>query len=110
MELALELGGSSSSPKSLDDFDKFIALRMDVRSCTKHPMTHYVSYHALSSSFDSFFISLSSILAPCSVFDSETLLQPRWRVAMEEEMSALEKNHTWELVDLPKRNIPIGLK
>ncbi|WVZ69158.1 hypothetical protein U9M48_017993 [Paspalum notatum var. saurae] len=35
---------------------------------------------------------------------------PMWREAMLEEMRALEKNKTWELVDLPLGKQPVGCK
>ena len=31
-----------------------------------------------------------------------------WKEAIIEEMSALEKNETWEVVDMPKENKIIG--
>ncbi|XP_058186828.1 uncharacterized mitochondrial protein AtMg00820-like [Rhododendron vialii] len=33
-----------------------------------------------------------------------------WLKAMNEEITTIEKNHTWELVDLPKRTDVIGVK
>ncbi|RLN40738.1 hypothetical protein C2845_PM01G40940 [Panicum miliaceum] len=33
-----------------------------------------------------------------------------WRAAMKEEMEAVERNDTWELVDLPRGHRPIGLR
>ena len=33
-----------------------------------------------------------------------------WRAAMEEELSSIEKNQTWELVHLPQGKIPIDVK
>ena len=34
----------------------------------------------------------------------------QWEMAMKDEINAIEKNHTWELVDLPAGHRPIGLK
>lgn len=42
----------------------------------------------------------SSISVPRSIF--EALSQPQWKDAIVKEMKALEKNKTWELVDLPR--------
>jgi hypothetical protein len=33
-----------------------------------------------------------------------------WRQAMKEEISSIEENHTWKLLDLPPGRKPIGLK
>jgi hypothetical protein len=33
-----------------------------------------------------------------------------WQAAMHEEIEAVERNNTWELVDLPHGHRPIGLK
>jgi hypothetical protein len=35
---------------------------------------------------------------------------PRWNAAMKEEMHALQKNKTWELVPLPKGKRAVGYK
>ena len=35
---------------------------------------------------------------------------PKWKAAMLEEMNALEKNNTWELVELPSDKDPVGCK
>ncbi|KAL6323336.1 hypothetical protein AAG906_029343 [Vitis piasezkii] len=40
----------------------------------------------------------------------EALKDSRWREAMNEEMKALQKNSTWEVVDLPEGKIPIGCR
>ena len=45
---------------------------------------------------------------PCSYLEVST--NPLWHQAMTEEIKALEKTHTWDLVDLPPNKTPIGCK
>ncbi|RVW20541.1 Retrovirus-related Pol polyprotein from transposon TNT 1-94 [Vitis vinifera] len=40
----------------------------------------------------------------------EALADPRWKAAMNEEMKSLQKNETWELVECPLGNKPIGCR
>ncbi|KAG9459133.1 hypothetical protein H6P81_003641 [Aristolochia fimbriata] len=40
----------------------------------------------------------------------EASSDPLWKQAMAEELQALEKNHTWDLVSLPPGKSPIGCK
>ena len=40
----------------------------------------------------------------------EAMESEEWRNAMKEELSAIQKNQTWELVDLPKGKNVISLK
>ncbi|VVA36579.1 PREDICTED: Retrovirus-related Pol poly from transposon, partial [Prunus dulcis] len=35
---------------------------------------------------------------------------PKWAEAMNIEMDALQKNNTWDIVDLPKGTKPVGFK
>ena len=53
-------------------------------------MSHFVSYDKLSPSFFAFTSQLSSVEIPRDV--QEALQVPEWRNAIDEEMSALEKN------------------
>ncbi|KAJ4719020.1 Retrovirus-related Pol polyprotein from transposon TNT 1-94 [Melia azedarach] len=41
---------------------------------------------------------------------SEVCSNPIWQQAMAEELQALEKSHTWDLVDLPSQKSAIGCK
>ncbi|KAK8492348.1 hypothetical protein V6N13_035199 [Hibiscus sabdariffa] len=34
----------------------------------------------------------------------------KWQIAMDEEIEAIDRNNTWELIDLPKGSQPIGVK
>ena len=40
----------------------------------------------------------------------EALIDPNWTKAINEEMAALQKNSTWELVSLPEGKKTIGCK
>ena len=62
-----ELLGKNSSTESFDDLDIPIACRKGVRSCTKHPMSHFVSYDKLSPAFFAFTSQLSSVEIPRDV-------------------------------------------
>lgn len=54
----------------------------------------------------SFVNQLSSVSIPNSV--QKALLDLKWKDAMNEEMTSLQKNETWELVDLLPRKKPVG--
>jgi hypothetical protein len=59
-----------------------------------------VSYENLSPIFRAFTSQLSCMEIPNTM--QEALKVPEWKKAVFEEMKALEKNGTWELVDLPR--------
>ena len=93
------------------DHDLPIALRKGTRECTKwplYPLSHFVSFWRFSLNHKSFLSTLSTIPIPNSLF--EALSKREWRLAMEAEMDALQKNETWELGDLPSGKIPVGCK
>jgi hypothetical protein len=52
----------------------------------------------------------------CLLADAETISfeeavrDPKWKVTLDEEMKAIEKNETWEMTDLPIGHRPIGMK
>ncbi|VVA36360.1 PREDICTED: Retrovirus-related Pol poly from transposon, partial [Prunus dulcis] len=51
---------------------------------------------------------LADIPVPNSV--TEALEDPKWKKAMNEEMRALQKNGTWELVPLPHGKKTMGCR
>ena len=59
-----------------------------------------MSLKHLSSAHKNFIVSLNTTIIPNIV--SEALTKREWKDAMREEMSALEKNKTWEIVERPK--------
>jgi len=69
-----------------------IAIRKGIRTCTKHPLANYLSYHRLSPNHRGFLILLDAIIIPKLV--EEDLKDLKWKEAMLEEMRALKKNHT----------------
>ena len=79
-------------PQSTIDLDLPIAVRKSKRTYTDHPISNFVSFYHLSSSFKAFSLSVSSLVVPKSY--REALSHPGWRKAMEEEMHVLELNHT----------------
>ena len=59
-------------------------------------------------SFYAFTTQLSCVEISKNVQDA--LRVPEWKEAILEEMRALERNETWEVVDLPKRKKTVGCK
>lgn len=90
------------------DLDLPIALRKGARSCARYPISNFVNFHSLSPSYRAFVSQLSSVSIPQNVQDA--LKDPKWKKAMCEEMNALKKNDTWELVELPDGKKPVGCK
>ena len=91
-----------------DDLSVPIALRNGRRMCTKHPINDFIEYSNLSPSFKAFTISLDSVAIPRNVY--QALQDENWKMAIIEEMAALEKNGTWEIMDLPEGKKAVGSK
>jgi len=40
----------------------------------------------------------------------EVISSEVWRIALEDEIKSIEKNQTWEMVNLPRDKVPIEVK
>ena len=80
----------------------------DIHAKSKYPISHYVSTHRLSKSYELYLCQLSSVCVPTKLQDA--LSDPKWVNAMNVEMEALNKNATWELVPLPKGKKMVGCR
>ena len=67
-----------------------------------------MSYNVLSTKCRAFTTNLDKIQIPKNI--QEALKIPEWREAVMEEIRALEKNGTWEVMTLPRRKKPVGCK
>jgi hypothetical protein len=113
-----EVDSSESVPCVTDDsLDLPIALRKGTRAGARkppnwyreeHDIANYISYTSLSTNYMAFIASLQSVVIPR---DWKVAKQdPKWREAMIEELNALERNKTWELVHLPAGKRVVGCK
>ncbi|KAA0058546.1 putative mitochondrial protein [Cucumis melo var. makuwa] len=66
----------------------------------REPPIHLQDYHCFS--------TIISLVEPTSYQEAST--DPLWQKAMNDELQALEKMHTWDYVDLPPGKRPIGCK
>jgi len=94
-----------------------IALRKEARSTAgkpparygfEHDISNYVSYESLSPAYRAFLASLQSAYIPRDWREAKQ--DPKWREAMMEELRALEKNKTWDLVKLPAGKKAVSCK
>ena len=112
----LEQGDNQPSTQSTPENDQPIAIRKPTRSSNilaylndyKHDISNFISYEFCNPSFQSFFASLHSVSIPNGWKLAKE--DPKWKEAMLEDMRALEKNRTWELVDLSQGKQPVGCK
>ena len=71
-----------------------------------YPITHFVNCERFSVGHKNFLAVVSVGVEPRSV--KEAMKDPKWRDAMQKEISALEDNETWSLVSLPPGKKALG--
>ncbi|KAL5754015.1 hypothetical protein ACOSP7_022235 [Xanthoceras sorbifolium] len=88
-----------------------IALRRPVRMCRDrplYPLSNYISYKGLSSSYKTFAHNISLVSVPANI--QEAISIPEWKNAVMEELGALQRNKTWDITELPKDKQAVGCK
>ena len=103
-----ELNFPSKHSQSVEDIHLPIAIRKGVRACTQHPITKIVSHDRLSTKFSAFTTTLTNIEIPRNI--EEALADQKWKEVVLEEMGALERNLTWEVVELPRGKTTVDCK
>ena len=96
----------SNSDQVTDDLP--IAIRKQPRSCTLHPISNFVSYNSLSTKCRAFTTNLDRIQLPKNIQEAFEIQELKETVM--EEIRALEKNETWEVMNLPRGKKPVGCK
>ena len=67
-----------------------------------------MSYNSLSTKCRAFTTNLDRIQLPKNI--QEAFEIPEWKETVMEEIRALEKNETWEVMNLPRGKKPVGCK
>ncbi|KAJ4737614.1 Transposon Ty1-H Gag-Pol polyprotein [Rhynchospora pubera] len=73
-----------------------------------HDIAQFVSYSNISPVHGAFIASLDSVTLPKCWQDAKK--DPKWKAAMQEELGALDKNKTWEIVSLPPGKKAVGCR
>ena len=110
----LEQGDNQPSTQSTPENDQPIAIRKPTRSSNilaylndyKHDISNFISYEFCN--HQSFVTSLYSVSIPTNWKLARE--DSKWKEAMLEDMRALEKNRTWELVNLLQGKQPVRFK
>ncbi|RVW98117.1 Retrovirus-related Pol polyprotein from transposon TNT 1-94 [Vitis vinifera] len=88
----------SPAPTLLEDPPQDIPPRHSTRVRSIPP--HLLNYHC--------YTALATLHEPQTYREAST--DPLWQIAMKEELDALTKNHTWDLVTLPPGQSVVGCK
>ena len=102
-------------PSKLDDYACYSTMTPSHQndkairtSGMSYPLEGAISYNNFSPDHLVFLASLDAIAEPKLYKDA--IKDPRWCLAMDNEIKALEDNDTWNFQRLPPGNKPIGCK
>lgn len=73
-----------------------------------YPLSDYLVYDRISTNHRSYIIALSTNIEP--KYFKQAMKEKVWRDAMKAEIEALERNHTWDLQELPPNKRALGCK
>jgi Reverse transcriptase (RNA-dependent DNA polymerase) len=73
-----------------------------------YPIQDYISYKKVSPTYRYYLENIAHQTEPTTWEDANQ--HPVWQKAMNEELQTLEKNHTWDIVCLPKEKKHVGCK
>lgn len=95
----------------LKDYHCYLATNSDTIELEKnklYPISSVVSYEKMLDSHRTFSIVILTQQEPKSY--KIAAQQEEWQDAMSSELKALDDNETWDIVTLPKDNVPISCK
>ena len=72
-------------------------------------MGDYISGEGLSDGEEAAYV-IQDVAIEDPILFEDAVKEEKWRMAMDSEISSIEKNKTWELVDLPPKAKTIGVK
>ena len=75
---------------------------------TPYPLSSYLTFSKLTNDYKVFITTLQNEYIPKT--SDEAIKIPHWKLAMEEELRALEVNQTWDIVNLPPMKKSIGCR
>lgn len=85
-----------------------IAVMKGMRSCTRYSISDFLGYAHLSPSMKALLTQITKEKIPESF--QQAWHDTNWKKAVLEEMNALEKTGTWEIIDRPKGKKTVGCK
>lgn len=96
-------GRITKTPNHLTDY-----ICNSVSSTTPYPISSYFSLSHLAPNYLKYIVLMTAVFEPKSY--SQAAKHVDWQLAMQEELAALAKTNTWEILPLPPGKIPNDCK